>query len=174
MLNGLSALLCQNEVITMNSKTFFYVLACISYCLIIGAGIYEHFAVWPVAFSEPPKSLMMFQGDYALQSEPFWRLVHPVTLGLLLVTLGMNWKTERKKYILIAIATYITALIVTFIYYVPELKSIIGTPFSSTIDAALQKRGDLWITLSEIRLSFIFVSAFVLISGLTKPAQKLL
>lgn len=174
MPNGLSALLCQNEVITMNSKTFFYVLACISYCLIIGAGVYEHFAVWGIAFSEPPKSLMMFQGNYALQSESFWRLVHPVTLALLLVTLGLNWKTERKKYILIAIATYITALIVTFIYYVPELKSIIGTPYSATVDAGLQERGSLWITLSKIRLSFIFVSAFVLISGLTKPAHKLL
>ncbi|MCZ2249534.1 MAG: hypothetical protein LC111_12325 [Bacteroidia bacterium] len=156
----------------MNSKNFFYVLACISYCLIIGTGIYEHFAVWPVAFSEPPKSLTMFQGDYALQSESFWKLVHPVTLVLLLTTLGLNWKTARKKHILITLVTYITALIVTFIYYVPELKSIIGTSFTSTIDAAIQARGSLWITLSKIRLSFIFVSAFVLILGLTKPEYK--
>lgn len=156
----------------MNSKNFFYVLACISYCLIIGAGINEHFAVWTVAFSEPPKSLVMFQGDYALQPESFWKFVHPVTFVLLLVTLGLNWKTERKKYILITIATYITALIVTFIYFVPELKGIIGTPYSETVDAGLQQRGSLWITLSKIRLTFIFASAFVLILGLTRPDKK--
>lgn len=28
----------------MNSKIIFYALACISYCLIIGAGVYEHFS----------------------------------------------------------------------------------------------------------------------------------
>lgn len=172
MLSVLLAFLLQNEVSTMNSKNIFYVLACISYCLIIGAGIYEHFAVWPVAFSELPKSLMMFQGDYALQSESFWKLVHPVTLILLLVTLGLNWKTERKKYILITLATYIIMLIVTFIYYVPELKSIIGTPYAATVDADIQKRGSLWITLSKIRLTFIFVSAFILILGLTRSEKK--
>ncbi len=156
----------------MNSKIFFYVLACISFCLILGAGINEHFAVWPVAFSAPPKSLMMFQGDYALQAEPFWRLVHPVTLVLLLVTLGLNWKTARRKNVVIALAIYIIALIATFIYYVPELKSIIGTPYASTVDTGLQDRAGLWITLSKIRLSFIFIAAFVLLVGLTKPDKK--
>lgn len=156
----------------MNSRNIFYVLACISYCLIIGAGVYEHFSVWPVAFSEPPKSLMMFQGGYALQSEVFWKLVHPFTIGLMLVTLGLNWKTERKKHILIALGTYITALIVTFIYYVPELLSITGTPFAATVDEGLRERGSLWITLSEIRLGFIFVSAFILILRLTKSNKS--
>ncbi len=156
----------------MNSKNIFYVLTCISYCLIIGAGIYEHFAVWGIAFSEPPKSLMMFQGDYGMQPEPFWKLVHPVTLVLFLVTLGLNWKTERKKYILVALATYIIALIVTFIYYIPELKSIIGTTYSATVDAGLRERGSLWITLSKIRLAFILASAFVLILGLTRTDKK--
>lgn len=156
----------------MNNKNHVYVLACISYCLIIGAGIYEHFTVWPVVFSEPPKSLTMFQGDYALPAESFWKFVHPLTLVLLLTALGLNWKTERKKYILITLITYAIALIVTFIYYVPELKSIIETPFATTVDAALQKRGSLWITLSKVRLTFIVASAFVLISGLTKSEKK--
>ncbi|MBX2934289.1 MAG: hypothetical protein KF825_08585 [Ferruginibacter sp.] len=116
---------------------------------------------------------MMYQGNYALQAEPFWKFVHPVTLVLLLVTLALNWKTERKKYILFTLVIYIIALIATFIYYVPELKSIIGMPYSATVDAAMQKRGSLWITLSLIRLTFIFVSAFVLIMGLTRPEKKL-
>jgi len=156
----------------MTSKNLVYVLACISFCLIIGAGIYEHVTVWPVAFSEPPKSLTMFQGDYALPAATFWSFVHPVTLVLLLVTLVLNWKTERKKYILFTLVIYIIAVIATFIYYVPEIKSIIGTPYATTVDAALQKRGSLWITLSKVRLIFIFVSAFVLILGLTRSEKK--
>jgi hypothetical protein len=155
----------------MNSKNFFYVLVCISYCLIIGAGTYEHFALWPVAFSEPPKSLTIFQGNYALLAEPFWKFIHPVTLVLFLLTLGLNWKTTRRKNIVIALAIYIIALIATFIYYVPELKSIIGTPYADTVDAAIQNRASLWITLSKVRLAFLFMSAFVLIMGLTKSEK---
>ncbi len=155
----------------MNLKNIFYVLACISFCLIIGAGVYEHFAVWPVAYAAPPKSLSMFQGPYALQSESFWKLVHPVTLLLLFVTLFLNWKTGRKKNILFTLAIYGLALIVTFIYFVPELKSINGTLISDTIDASLQNRGSLWITFSKIRLTLIFIAAFGLIYGLTKSEQ---
>ncbi|HNQ41189.1 MAG TPA: hypothetical protein PKL22_03805, partial [Saprospiraceae bacterium] len=101
----------------MNSKNIFYILACISYCLIIGAAVYEHIAVWPVAFSEPPRSLTMFQGNYAIEPALFWKFIHPVTLTLFIITLGLNWKTERKKFILIPLITYIILLIVTFIYF---------------------------------------------------------
>ena len=70
----------------MNSKNIFYILACISYCLIIGAAVYEHIAVWPVAFSEPPRSLTMFQGNYAIEPALVWKFIHPVTLTLFIIT----------------------------------------------------------------------------------------
>ncbi|KXK21150.1 MAG: hypothetical protein IT216_11570 [Saprospiraceae bacterium] len=156
----------------MNSKNIFYILACISYCLIIGAAVYEHIAVWPVAFSEPPRSLTMFQGNYAIEPALFWKFIHPVTLTLFIITLGLNWKTERKKFILIPLITYIILLIVTFIYFVPELMSLIKTPYSETVDEVVRKRGSLWITLSSIRLSLIVITTCILMLGLTKPATK--
>ncbi|HMY83629.1 MAG: hypothetical protein KDC31_09560 [Saprospiraceae bacterium] len=156
----------------MNSKNIFYILACISYCLIIGAAVYEHIAVWPVAFSEPPRSLTMFQGNYAIEPALFWKFIHPVTLTLFIITLGLNWKTERKKFILIPLITYIILLIVTFIYFVPELMSLIKTPYSEAVDEVVRKRGSLWITLSSIRLSLIVITTCILMLGLTKPATK--
>lgn len=112
----------------MNAKNIFYVLTCISFCLILGAATYEHIAVWPNAYSEPPRSLTMFQGPYALESAPFWMWVHPVTLLLFLATLGLNWRTEKKKYILLPLAVYFLVLATTFIYFVPELMSLTHTP----------------------------------------------
>ena len=156
----------------MNSKNIFYILACISYCLIIGAAVYEHIAVWPVAFSEPPRSLTMFQGNYAIEPALFWKFIHPVTLTLFIITLGLNWKPERKKFILIPLITYIILLIVTFIYFVPELMSLIKTPYSEAVDEVVRKRGSLWITLSSIRLSLIVITTCILMLGLTKPATK--
>ncbi|MCC6252926.1 MAG: hypothetical protein IT238_10740 [Bacteroidia bacterium] len=155
----------------MNSKNTFYALTCISYCLIIGAGINEHIALWPVAFSEPPQSLIMFQGNYALNPALFWSLIHPVTIILFLITLVLNWKTERRKYILIPMVTYMILIGITFIYFVPELKSIIGTPYSETVDLDLQQRGSLWIKLSLARLTFIAITSFILLLGLTKSEK---
>lgn len=156
----------------MTSKNLFYILTCISFCMIIGTGIYEHIAVWPIAFSEPPKSLTMFQGNYAIESEHFWRVIHPVTFVLFLITLVLNWRTVKKNYILIPLLIYIVLMALTFIYYVPELKSIISTPYSTTVDANIQNRASLWITLSLIRMTFIVISAIILLLGLTKTDKK--
>lgn len=151
----------------MKSKNIFYILNCIFFCLIIGAGVYEHFAVLPVAFSEPPKSLTMFQGDYAIQQATFWKLIHPITLILFIITLALNWRTGRRKSILIALGIYFLILVATFIYFVPQLMHITGTHYSETVDTSLQKSGSLWITLSLVRAVFMVISAFILISGLT-------
>lgn len=151
----------------MKSKNIFYILTCIFFCLIIGAGVYEHFAVWPMAFSEPPKSLTMFQGDYAIQPASFWKLIHPLTLILFIITLALNWRSGRRKSILISFSIYFIILAATFIYFVPQLMHITGTHYSATVDTSLQKSGNLWITLSLARMVFGVVSAFVLLSGLT-------
>lgn len=143
-----------------------------SFCLILGAAVYEHIAVWPIAYSEPPRSLTMFQGPYAIESAPFWKSIHPVTLLLLLITLGLNWRTERKKNILIPLIAYFLVLVLTFIYFVPELFSLTQAPYADTVDAALQKRGSRWITLSLIRAAVLVVSAFILLSGLIRSEKK--
>ncbi|MBS1643470.1 MAG: hypothetical protein JST21_17310 [Bacteroidetes bacterium] len=151
----------------MKGKNIFYVLTCISVCILIGAGVYEHFAVWPIAFSAPPKSLTMFQGEYAMQPASFWKLIHPMTLILFIITLVMNWRTGRRKSILTAFGIYFLMIIATFIYFVPQLMQIIGTPYTETVDTSLQKSGSLWITLSLVRAVLVLVAAFILISGLT-------
>lgn len=82
-----------------NIKNLIYVLTCISFTIIIGAGIYEHLAIWPRAYSAPPASLTMFQGDYGLNSDAFWTKIHPITPLLLITTLVLSWKSpERSMY----------------------------------------------------------------------------
>ena len=153
----------------MNAKKLFYVLTCISLCIPFGAGLYEHVAVWPHAFAAPPQSLTMFQGNYALESAPFWMTIHPVTVLLFIISLVLNWKTERRKSILIPFIIYFVILMVTSIYFVPELMRIAGTPYADTVDADLQKSAALWTNLSLVRLVVGYAAIFILISGLTKP-----
>jgi hypothetical protein len=156
----------------MNFRNILYALTCLSFSVILGAAIYEHTALWPTAFSEPPKSLSVFQGPYRLNSAMFWMSVHPVTLLLFVITLAVSWKTTRRKHVLIAMGGYVIVLLTTFTFFVPELVELTGTPYSDTVDASLQARGSRWITLSLIRGGVLIALAMVLLLGLTERDQN--
>ena len=155
----------------MNFRDFLYALTCLSFSAIIGAAIYEHTALWPAAFAEPPKSLTVFQGPYRLNAAPFWQSIHPVTILLFIITLAVSWRTHRRKIILITLAGYLLILIATFIYFVPELLELTGTPYSDRVDTSLQERGNLWVTLSLVRGGILIILAFNLLLGLTEPKK---
>jgi hypothetical protein len=154
---------------TMNYRDILYSLACLSFAVVIGGAIYEHLTVVPQWSAAPPKSLSMFQGTYRLKAEVFWKMIHPVTLGLFIAALAVSWKnTARKKHLLLSFTGYVIVLVITFAFFVPELIAITTTPYTDTIDTGLAARAFLWESLSLVRLSFLFVLSLVLFLGLTK------
>lgn len=153
-------------------KDFIYALVCLSFSIIVGAAVFEHLSVWPQAYEAMPKSLTMFQGEYALNAGNFWGKIHPITLLLFVINLILLWKSARRKHILIVFISYFIILVITNFYFVPELLELIGTEISDTVDEALVKRGRLWINLSLIRTVIITVLAVILYLGLTKPATR--
>ena len=73
---------------------------------------------------------------------------------------------------LIALVGYVFILIATFIYFVPELLELTGTPYSNTVNPSLQERASLWETLSLVRGGILIVLALNLLLGLTEPEPK--
>jgi hypothetical protein len=154
-------------------KDLFYALTCLCFTIMIGGAVYEHLTVVPQWAAAPPHSLSMFQGEYGLKPQAFWMLIHPVNLVLFAITLALHWKTARKGTVLSIFGLYVSVLLITALYFVPELLRIITTPFSTTTDADLTKRASLWETLSLVRLSILLAMAVVLFLGLAKPATRL-
>ncbi|MBC7874423.1 MAG: hypothetical protein H7Y01_10525 [Ferruginibacter sp.] len=155
-----------------STKTILLILASISFIIVIGGAVYEHLAVVPKWKQAPPASLTMFQGEYGLNPGVFWQMIHPVTLALLIAALLANWKTGRRKYIIIPITGYALALIITFFYFVPELLSIIQAPFATVADKSLVARANMWEILSLVRLVYILALAFSLLFSLTKGNEN--
>ncbi len=114
----------------------------------------------------------MFQGEYALNAGAFWTKIHPVTLLLFITSLILFWKYKRRKNIVIAFLGYLVIMVVTFLYFVPELIAINTTTYAETIDASLVSRGQLWEQLSLLRLATLIVLAIILFLGLTKPDMR--
>jgi hypothetical protein len=157
----------------MNLRNFIYSLTCLALTVIIGAAIYEHTAIWPEAFSEPPKSLTMLQGEYGLNAQRFWIPVHPIALVLFAVTLVTHWKTARRKYVLVSLSGYVIVLVITFSFFVPALLSVTQAQFTQTVDRNMEDLVDLWVSLSLVRGGVLIVLAMVLFQGLTKPGTDI-
>ncbi len=152
-------------------KNLIYAVTCLSLNIIIGAAVFEHLVVWPTAYAAPPASLSMFQGEYGFKAVLFWSKIHPVTLLLFVITLVTFWKTERRNHILIPFVGYFIILIITSIYFVPELIDIVETEYSARIDEQLVSRGSLWIKLSLVRLFVLIGLAIFLFLGLTQSKK---
>jgi hypothetical protein len=156
----------------MNFKNLIYSIACLSFSVVIGAAIYEHLAVVPRWAAGPPASLSMFQGDYGLYAQAFWIPIHPITLTLLLLTLIISWKSPRRTNVLTNLIGYVAILVITSIYFVPELIAITTTPYSDTVDAALTERAEKWEMLSLVRLGFLIILSLILFMGLTRSNRR--
>ena len=153
-------------------RNLLLIIACISFVVVIGGAVYEHLALVPVWTSAVPSSLTVFQGEYALKAQNFWIPVHPVTIVLMVAALIANWRTDRRWLIILPLAGYLIILGVTFFYFVPELMALTQTPYSETVDAALTARANTWETLSLVRLGFLFILAFTLLSSLATPTDS--
>lgn len=153
-------------------RIYLLIAAAMSFMIVIGGGVYEHMNIVPKWKLAPPASLTMFQGEYGINPGNFWQLIHPVTLILLIAALIANWKTVRRKYILINITGYAIILIITFTYFVPELLAIIQTPYEPAANNDLVSKAGLWEKLSLARLVFMIVIAVILLRGLTKGNES--
>lgn len=156
----------------MKSRNLILSLATLVFILMVGGATYEHIAVVPKWSAAPPASLAMFQGDYGLQAEFFWMAIHPVAILLLVIALVLHWKTSKRKPILTVLIAYVVILIVTSIYFVPELMSIIGSPYQDTVDDSLLERASLWEALSLVRLVFLFIMSMMLLGSLTITDER--
>ena len=154
-----------------NLRTFLLILGAIGFITVIGGATYEHLAVVPVWASAVPASLTMFQGEYGLRAQNFWIPIHPVTLILLAAALVLNWRTPRRKFILTTLAGYVLVLLITFIYFVPELMALTQSAYSTAVDPELTRRAGMWETLSLVRLAFLLVLAVTLLLGLSFPGE---
>jgi hypothetical protein len=156
---------------TKSFSNILHILASIAFISIIGAGIYEHATSVPVWRIAPPMSLAMFQGKYGIQPANFWIPVHPVTVILMLAALVTNWKQPRRNQILIVLCGYLLILLMTAIYFVPELMAITKATYSMTVSSDLTSRAETWEKLSLLRLSVLLVLAGVLLHALTLKTE---
>ncbi|HKR01737.1 MAG TPA: hypothetical protein VJT09_13745 [Pyrinomonadaceae bacterium] len=150
--------------------TYSLFLAVILWGTLLGGIAYSHLVYFPAYLSALPDSAVVVNGPYGLHEAIFWLIVHPLLILTLIVTLVLNWKSRsRRKLILISFALYLLVLLVTRIYFIPELIAFEQSPTSTVSPSEWIARGQRWQRLSWTRGAIMYAGILPLLFALTKP-----
>ncbi|HJS53268.1 MAG TPA: hypothetical protein VJ765_01955 [Chitinophagaceae bacterium] len=144
------------------------------WAILIGGIAYSHIVFFPAYLSQLPESSSLVTGEYGLQDENFWLLVHPLAMLSTILALILNWKLKtRRKLIFIPLGIYVLALIVTTFYFVPGLLAFADSKNVTTVTPAeWLQRGKTWQYMSWVRGTFMFLGFLALLIALTKDKTE--
>ena len=150
------------------------VLLCLFYIIMLGGGNYEQMNVSKVLVSAPPKSFAMLTGEYRFNPVAFWVTFRPLTILLFIISLILNWNISpmKRKILLVCFSLDILVTIATFLYFAPEIGSMMSVPMSDEVDSDLMARATRWHRLNYVRLGTFYLVAILLLIGLKDHARK--
>jgi hypothetical protein len=151
--------------------TYSLFVVIIFFGMLLGGAAYEHLVFFPRYLSDLPNSTALVNGKYGLNIGTFWMLIHPILIVSLITTLALNWSTRaRRRRILITLAVYFSIIVVTQIYFLPELGAFRHSNESNISPAEWLERGHRWLVLSWCRAAVMYIATFPLLHALTIPA----
>jgi hypothetical protein len=157
---------------TLRLSTISLMLCIVLWGTLLGGIAYSHLVYFPVYLSALPNSAVVVNGPYGLHEAIFWIIIHPLLILLLLVTLILNWRLQaRRKLILISFVVYLLVIVISQIYFIPELIAFERSPESSLTPAEWLGRGQRWQRLSWIRGAIMYAGILPLLLALTKPVS---
>lgn len=135
---------------------------------LLGGIVYSHLVYFPVYLSALPDSAVVITGTYGIHDARFWLTIHPLLILSFIVTLVLNWKyKQRRKLISITFAVYLVVLIITRLYFVPELIAFEGSAQSNVSRAEWLARTQLWQRMSWVRGAVCYAATLPLLYALT-------
>ena len=156
---------------TSRLGTYSLFLAVVLWGTLLGGIAYSHLVYFPPYLSALPDSAVVVNGPYGLREAIFWMIIHPLLILSLIAALALNWKSRpRRKLIIISCGVYLLVLVVTQLYFLPELVAFEHSPGSQVSPAEWAARGQRWQRLSWTRGAIMYAATLPLLLALTKPA----
>ena len=153
--------------------TYWLFLVVILWGTLLGGIAYSHLVYFPVYLSALPDSAVVVTGPYGLREATFWMTIHPLLILSLIVALVLNWKARsRRKLILITLGVYALVLVVTQIYFLPELIAFERSPKSNVSASEWLSRGQRWQRLSWIRGGIMYAAILPLLLAMTQQVPR--
>jgi len=131
--------------------------------ILTGATVYQMIVIVPAFSRDIPKGMIEFASGH-VQTKTFWTSpVMPIGFLISIIALILNWKTPRKKWLLLSISLAALAEVLTVIFVFPQLKImglIDGNPSADiTLLTSTIKR---WVVVDQLRFFTFGVPSFFL------------
>ena len=157
---------------TLRLGTYTLFLTVILWGTLLGGVAYSHLVYFPVYLSALPDSAVVVNGPYGLHEAIFWMTIHPLLILSLIAALALNWRLRaRRKLILISFVVYVLVLVISQLYFIPELLAFAHSPGSGLTPAEWLARGQRWQRLSWLRGAVMYAGILPLLFALTKPVD---
>ena len=158
-------------MMTPRLGTISLMLSVVLWGTLLGGIAYSHLIFFPVYLSALPDSSVVVNGTYGLREATFWMLIHPLLILSLVFSLVLNWRQRaRRRLLLVSSAVYVLVIVVSSLYFIPELIAFERSPQSTLPPAEWLARGQRWQRLSWVRGATMYASFLPLLIALTKPA----
>lgn len=152
-------------------STYFLMASVVLWGVLIGGATYASTVYFPAYLQNLPESSVVVNGPYGLNEAVFWMGLHPTLILSLILSLVLNWKNRSRRYLIaVPFAIYLLIIVITSLYFIPELIAFAGSPDSGLSNAEWALRTGRWKTFNFIRLAVLVVSMFPLLVALTRPA----
>ncbi len=149
-------------------------MALVACCLMqFGAQLYALSVVASTVSAAPPRSFAMLQGEYGYNSGAFWNTVPTITAILFVIALVANWKTPRRKLLLLALTLFVIGGLVAGLYLEPVFDEMKAIGFRDEVDPVLQSRAARWYALDWAVWGLGAVGGLALLFALIRPVTTL-
>ena len=138
--------------------------------VLLGGVVYSHMVFFPVYLSDLPASAAVVNGPHGLNEARFWMTIHPLLVLSLVVAMFANWRERTKRYLVgSSLTIYIVVLVVSALYFVPELIAFHDSPITA---GDWQPRANRWWSLSLVRGATLFVFSIPLLFSLARSEES--
>jgi len=146
------------------------IMALVACCLMqIGAQLYALSVVASTVSAAPPRSFAILQGEYRYDSSAFWNTVPLITSVLFVITLVTNWKTPRRRLLLLAVSLFVVGGLAAGLYLEPVFDEMKAIGYRDEVDPVLQSRAATWYALDWTVWSIGASAGVALMLALVRP-----
>ena len=137
-----------------------------------GAQLFALSVVARTVSKAPPRSFAILTGEFAYDSRAFWETVPPITFLLFVIALIANWRTARRKFILVALGLFIAAGLFAGLYLEPMFDSMVSKGYADQIDPVMQREAANWYTIDWAVWTVGFAACLALLVALAQPIRR--
>ena len=120
----------------------------------------------------PPRSFAILSGEFAYDSRIFWETVPPITFLLFVIALVANWRTARRKFLLVALGLFIAGGLFAGLYLEPMFDAMISRGYADHIDPVMQREAATWYMIDWAVWAIGFAACLALLLALAQPTRR--